>query len=124
MRSIHLYKSVRLIFHFGLRLMYIGIPVSLAFFSSRMSYGQSEIPLGSWRLHISYNNIHSITEGDQKIFGASLNGVVAIDQRENSITTYSKVDGLHAGGITAINYDHTTEQLLIAYSDGRIDFIK
>ena len=92
--------------------------------SSSSALTQSEIPLGTWRLHISYNNINSITRSDQKVFGASQNGIVVLDRSDNSISTYSKMNGLQGSGITCINYDGSGDQLLIAYADGKLDLIK
>ncbi len=82
---------------------------------SFLSVAQSNIPLSSWRLHISYNNIHTVAISDQKVFGASENGVAVLDRSDNSLTTYNKLNGLHGMGITSMAFDNTTDQLLIAY---------
>ncbi len=89
-----------------------------------LAFAQSEIPLGSWRVHISYNNINSVALSDQKVFGGSQNGIIVLDRSDNSMTTYSKIDGLQGSEITYINYDKLTDQLLIAYADGKLDLIK
>lgn len=86
-------------------------------------FAQSEIPLGAWRLHISYNNINSVALGNQKVFGAAANGVIVLDRLDHSLSTYSKMNGLHGSGITYINYNDITNQLLIAYADGKLDVI-
>jgi hypothetical protein len=83
-----------------------------------------QIPIGSWRVHISYNSIKSIALDDDYIFGATSNGVMVLDRDDNSITSYSKMSGLSGTTVTFIQYDNTTEQLLIAYEDGKIDVIK
>lgn len=85
---------------------------------------QSEIPLGTWRAHVSFNSIIAVAVSDQNVFGAAHNGILVLDKSDNSIRTYSKIDGLHGTGITSINYDETTKQLLIGYQDGKIDIIK
>ncbi len=88
------------------------------------SLAQSNIPMASWRLHISYNSILAVALSDQKVFGASENGVAVLDRSDNSLTTYNKLNGLHGMGITSVAFDNTTDQLLIAYNDGIIDVIQ
>ena len=89
-----------------------------------MSSAQSDIPLSAWRLHISYNNTHTVAIAPDKVFGASENGIAVLDRSDNSITTYNKLNGLHGMGITSIAFDNTTTQLLITYQDGVMDLIK
>ena len=88
------------------------------------SVAQSDIPLSAWRLHISYNNVHTVALSGQKVFGASENGVAVLDKSDNSLITYNKLNGLYGVGITSIAFDITTDQLLIAYYEGVIDLIK
>jgi hypothetical protein len=98
--------------------------VLIEFFTSFPINAQSEIPLGAWRLHISYNSINSIAVSDQKVFGAARNGVMVIDRSDKSIETYTKLTGLSGTGITNLNYDQERRQLLVVYEDGKIDVIK
>ncbi len=83
-----------------------------------------QIPIGTWRIHISYNAIQSIALDDAHVYAAAANGVMALDRSDKSITTFSKLSGLSGTVITYIQYDPATEQLLIAYDDGKIDVIK
>src|SRR5688572_9331453 len=62
---------------------------------SFLSVAQSEIPLSAWRLHISYNNTRTVAISDQRVFGAAENGVAVLDRSDNSLTTYTKLNGLH-----------------------------
>lgn len=87
------------------------------------TFGQ-EIPIGTWRVHISYNSVKSIAIDNDYIFGATSNGVMMFDRDDNSITSYSKLTGLSGTTVTFIQYDGTNEQLLIGYEDGKIDVIK
>ncbi|HEY9048191.1 MAG TPA: two-component regulator propeller domain-containing protein, partial [Ohtaekwangia sp.] len=83
-----------------------------------------EIPIGTWRMHISYNSIRSIALDDQYVYGAAVNGIMMLDRSDKSISTFSKLNGLSGTAITYIQYDPVTEKLLIAYGDGKIDVIK
>jgi ligand-binding sensor domain-containing protein len=96
--------------------------LGFALFPYRVS-AQGDIPLGNWRMHISYNRITSIALGNQKVYAAARNGVMVFDRADNSITTYSKLDGLKGQGITSIAYDAASQTLLIAYENGILDIV-
>ncbi|MBX2961594.1 MAG: T9SS type A sorting domain-containing protein [Cyclobacteriaceae bacterium] len=81
-----------------------------------------EIPLGTWRMHNSYNSIHTIAFGSGTVYGASANGLVIVNS-DNSLTTLTKLDGLSGVDITSIAVDATRNQLLIAYADGMLDIV-
>ena len=130
MKLNYLLKNSRSFFSFHSQLCEI-IPNPFQYFTSLLflfgtftSEAQSEIPLGAWRLHISYNNIHTLTQSAQKVFGASENGVAVLDRSDYSLTTYTKLNGLHGMGITAIAHNDATGQLLVGYQDGVVDLIK
>lgn len=82
-----------------------------------------EIPLGTWRIHNSYNAIHSIAVSSQKVYAASSNGIV-VANTDNSLSTLTKLDGLSGVDITSIAFDQTRNQLLISYADGMLDIIR
>lgn len=89
-----------------------------------MVYGQ-DIPVGTWRLHISYADIHTISITPSKIYAAASNGVMILDRSDdNSITTISKLEGLSSIDITQLLYDQQRSQLVITYSNGDIDIIR
>lgn len=84
---------------------------------------QTDIPLGTWRMHVSYSALNSIAIGNQKVYGAARNGIMVLDRSDNSMTTYTKLDGLNGTAIAAMNYDAATQTLLIAYEDGKLDVV-
>lgn len=98
-----------------------GLFLCLCFSTSHVS-AQTNIPLGNWRIHISYNNIRSVTTGNNKIYGAALNGILVLDRDDNSLTSYSRINGLAGTPISFINYDNVANQLLIADDD--LDIVK
>lgn len=84
---------------------------------------QSNIPIGTWRSHISYNEIIGLAVADNNVFGAAENGVMILDRSDNSISTYTKLNGLSGTTITSINYNQIAKALVIGYADGRFDII-
>ncbi|MBT1690013.1 type IX secretion system anionic LPS delivery protein PorZ [Dawidia soli] len=81
------------------------------------------IPLGTWRIHASFNNIARVTADDAHVYGASANAIMKFAREDKSLTVISKLDGLHGGTITAIQADAGTKQLIVAYDDGLIDIL-
>lgn len=100
----------------GLILIYFFLPSKIQ--------AQENIPLGTWRMHLSYNKINTVAIGTDKVFAASDNGVMIFDKNDNSITSLSKLNGLTGAGISFINFNAPTNQLLITYEDGNLDIIK
>ncbi len=87
------------------------------------NYAQ-EIPLGTWRSHISFNAIHTVSVGSDKVYAASANGIIVFDRADNTVSTISKLDGLSSTNITQIALDQSREQVLIAYCDGDLDIFR
>lgn len=85
---------------------------------------QNNIPVGSWRTHLSYNNLIEIALADGKIYGSTSNALFVFDEIDQSIQTITKLDGLSGGEISAIAYSDPMETLIIGYQDGNIDIIQ
>ncbi len=98
----------------------ISLVISVLPFFSR---AQENIPLGTWRLHLSYNRIISIAEGDDQIFAATESGILIYDKAEQEISSLNSLSGLKSSGITCIAYDKSNDQLLVAYQDGDLDIV-
>jgi hypothetical protein len=97
--------------------------LSVFFLVIRTLSAQTDIPIGTWRLHLSYSSITNLTEGHQQIFAASQGGVLVIDKTDNSVGSYNSLNGLSSSGITSLAFDDLNGQLLVGYSDGVLDII-
>jgi ligand-binding sensor domain-containing protein len=58
-----------------------------------------------------------------KIYCATTNNVFSVDAN-NDEQRYSKVNGLSDIGVSAIGWDETTQQLVIAYNNSNVDVLK
>lgn len=87
------------------------------------SVAQTDIPLGTWRAHLSYNAIRWVEIGPEKVYAAGNSGVLIYDRNEQSIVTYNKLNGLSSTGISGIALDNVRQQLLVGYTDGTLDII-
>lgn len=82
---------------------------------------QENIPIGIFRLHVSYNQIHDIAfDGTDQTFAASSHGIQKVD-RLGETSLYSKASGLSGGSITSIEFDVQTRKLVIGYKEGHFD---
>lgn len=84
---------------------------------------QSDISLGSWRIHNSYYAVKNVSIGNGMTFGAADNGVMVFDIQDQSLQSFNKLNGLSSIGITATAFDAQRSQLLVAYADGNLDII-
>ena len=85
---------------------------------------QTDIPIGTWRLHLSYNTIKSIAIAGDKVYGTAESGILVFNREDNSLSSYNTLNGLSSTGISCIAYDDDNQLLLIAYTDGNLDILK
>lgn len=87
------------------------------------AFAQNDIPIGAWRMHISYNTIKAIAV-DDAVYAAAPNGIMVLDNDDRSLVqTYSKINGLSAQGIRHLAADPASHRLLVVYDDANIDVI-
>lgn len=79
--------------------------------------------IGRWQDHYSYNNVSAIVMMGNEIAAVTENGLFFFNLRENSIRRKTTVQGLSGVGLTAANYDPSTQILVVGYEDGNIDLI-
>jgi hypothetical protein len=82
------------------------------------------IPIGTWRTHISFYSLLDVLPAQTKVYATAPNGVLMLDRQDNSIRSYHKGNGLNNSGISRMAYDATTDQLLVAYTNGTFDAIR
>jgi hypothetical protein len=94
-----------------------------AMLTAFIASGQRDVPIGSWRLHLSYYNVQDVAVSPKKIFAATESAVLFYDRNEHTLGAYNKLNGLSNTGITAMQYAASQDQLLIGYEDGDLDLI-
>ena len=87
------------------------------------TYAQNDIPIGTWRDHLSYSNAVAVTEGNGLIYCASDLAVFSYNTSDKSIERLNLISGLSDIGVETIRFNTSTNKLLIAYSNGNIDII-
>lgn len=83
----------------------------------------SQIPEGSWRDELPYNQCIKVVEVGNKIYCATNNNIFTYSTNDHSIEKLSKITGLSDIGISTMEYYQNKGILLIAYNDGNIDLL-
>lgn len=82
-----------------------------------------QVAMGKWRTHFAYNNVSQIAQSGNKIYAVSEGALFSIDKQDLNMEFYSKLSGLNGSNISRIEFDPTSQQLLIVYTNGNIDLL-
>jgi ligand-binding sensor domain-containing protein len=83
-----------------------------------------DIPMGTWRTHVSYSRIVDLTTSANAVYAAAPNGILRYDVQDRVIETITRADGLSAADIVTIAFDQLNDQLLVGYGNGTFDAIR
>jgi len=98
--------------------------VILLLFVPILVFSQTGIPIGTWRTHFSYRDAHSLALATGDVYCAGNNTLFLLSFVDNSVTPFSKVDGLSRVDISTLGYNSDTETLIIAYQQGTLDLLQ
>ena len=82
-----------------------------------------DLAIGEWRVHLPFIKARSVADGGNKIYCAAEDGLFFLDKGDNSLTSYSKINGLSDIGINVIGYTAGYDVLLIGYENANIDLV-
>ncbi len=88
------------------------------------AWAQNDIPIGSWRNHLAYNNGQMVVNAGSRVYCVTSSGLFFFDRTDNTTVTISKIDGLTGVAISAIGFDPNSNTLVIGYADGNLDFVQ
>lgn len=96
--------------------------ISLTLFAVIFISAQGQdLLIGQWRSHYSFSNCFAVDETDSHWVGATSGGLIMVEKMEQSISTYTKSEGLSDFGISAIKGDG--DKMFVGYTNGNIDII-
>jgi len=87
------------------------------------SLAQSNIPVGTWRTHNSYNSLVAIATSNSFIYAANANALFRYNPITEDTEQITSISGLNDSQITTIGYNLGTDKLIITYENGNIDFL-
>lgn len=77
--------------------------------------------VGQWRTHFAYNSVQVIANCPEEIYALANGAIFSINKMTENMTLYNNRSGLHGTNVCFLMYDEEREQLLIMYSDGKMD---
>ncbi|MCB9071207.1 MAG: hypothetical protein H6543_01880, partial [Prevotellaceae bacterium] len=101
--------------------MKIRLSLLICFISTTLFAEQ--LPMGSWRTHLAYNNTEVITQTKDKVYAVSEGALFSIGKYDDNIEILSKISGLNDNNILRVSYSPDNDILLIAYANSNIDLI-
>lgn len=82
------------------------------------------IPIGSWRDHLSYYQTQKLAKVEDRILVSAGSAMFYYDKSDNSVERFSKVNGLTDAGIVQLAYDKDTKCIIVVYDNSNIDIIQ
>lgn len=124
--SINKYKLLQIINYLKLRKFKnpVFIILALVIISTKFLYAQHDIPIGTWRTHLSYQNLDKLIIIKNKVYAAGNYSFMNFDKDDNSINMLSKINGFSDVDISAMAYDEESNIMIIGYASGAIDLLK
>ena len=84
----------------------------------------SQVKIGQWMDHLSYDNANSVSKVDNIVYASNGAGLVTFDVSDNSIEKIGKIEGLSDVGVQFLRKNSYNNYLLVVYSNTNIDVIK
>ena len=97
--------------------------LSLCLFINTEGWSQESIPVGTWRLHLSFNDLNILATSPEQIYAANEVGILMYSKNDKEISILSKANGLSGAPVSALAYDEQRNLLLIAFENGLINIL-
>lgn len=95
----------------------------LCLFINTEGWSQESIPVGTWRLHLSFNDLNILATSPEQIYAANEVGILMYSKNDKEISILSKANGLSGAPVSALAYDEQRNLLLIAFENGLINIL-
>jgi ligand-binding sensor domain-containing protein len=104
----------------------IAITAIAAFSSFSLSTAQTGGPaIEQWKSFLPYNQVNGVATDGNMFFCSTTSGFFTYNREDGTLSSYSKVNGMAAIGMTGVAYDKVTQSAILAYEgDGNIDIFK
>lgn len=104
--------------------MYFRLLLLFCFLSVTEVWSQENIPVGTWRVHLSFNDLNALAIAPKQIYATNDVGIIIYEKADQEISILSKANGLSSAVISAIAYDEQRGLLLIAFENGLINILQ
>ena len=103
----------------NIRIWMIGLSFIICHLSSVIVKAQ----VGTWRNYLAYHEVQQICAAGDNIFVRASNGLYQYNQKDQSIYTYDKTNGLSDTNIKLIAWNRQAKRLIAVYQNSNIDLI-
>jgi len=86
-------------------------------------YKAQDIPIGSWRDHLPYSDVVSVSDAGNIVYCATNSAVFTYDKTDFTLQKINLINGLSDIGVSKIKYNSYDNRVLIAYTNGNLDII-
>lgn len=100
------------------------MPFLLMILYAASARAQAAIPVGSWRTHFSYTQVHEVALAGDRVYAASENGFFYYDKPSQEIFVLGPLRGFSDVGVSALAWQPGQNRLLIGYRSGNIDLLQ
>jgi hypothetical protein len=83
----------------------------------------SQVKVGQWRDHLSYDNINSVAKVGSVVYASNGSGLLKYNEGDNSIEKLTKIDGLSDVGVKLLRKNDYNNSVLVIYDNTNIDVI-
>lgn len=89
-----------------------------------VAWGYAYGARSGWETHFAYNSVSQIAVTYDETYALANGAIFSVDKLTERLTTYNSSDGLHGTEVAQITYDKERRQLLILYTDGKMDILR
>jgi hypothetical protein len=100
----------------------ISFHVFMVFYSLH-AMGQSQIAVGTWRIHPSYLEGGFLTGSSQTVFSQGISSLFYFSANDLEPKPLTVMDGLYSQTFSASSFDPISKKLMVAYQDGTVDLV-
>ena len=104
-----------------MRFISILLVFGLSIFSLSAQFSVPKV--GNWRVHLPYQTNNTVAQNGSIVYAGSSSGVYSFDIEDNSLEVMSKVNGLSDVEVSKIEFDNSTQTLIIIYNNTNIDLM-
>lgn len=79
--------------------------------------------IGTWKAYMSYHEPTWVEQGGNKLYVLASNDLYVYNEKDESIHTFDKTNGLTDTGISLIGWNKAAARLVVIYETGYIDLI-
>ena len=95
----------------------------LLLFTIHCSLFSSFAQIGTWKNYLAYHDIQQICAAGDYLFVRASNGLYQYNQKDQSITTFDRTNGLSDTGIKLIAWNKQVKRLIAVYENSNIDLV-